>query len=189
MNGIIYIMTTSVDGLIKIGKTNDFKNRMASLEQNGYWNVSGLRRFYAVKVDDYDAKEKLIHTVFSKSQVANSELFALDKNIAKSMLDAFDGIQVYPESTPSDTRKSPRNPSTFAMLGIPIGSELIYIPNPEIKVITVDDKNKVKHPDGTVKSISGMVCYIEDRSFHVNGNTKFMYKDKTLSNIRDELGL
>ena len=95
--GIIYIMTTSVEGLIKIGKTNDFKNRMNILEQNGYWNVAGLKKFYAVKVKDYDEKEKLIHTIFSKSQVANSELFALDKMIAKAMLESFEGEQIYPE--------------------------------------------------------------------------------------------
>ena len=46
--GILYIMTTSVEGLIKIGKTQDFNKRMTILEQNGYWNVSGLKRFFAV---------------------------------------------------------------------------------------------------------------------------------------------
>lgn len=95
--GIIYICTTSVEGLIKIGRTDNFNSRMNILEQNGYWNVSGLKRFYAVRVDDYIEKEKLIHTIFSKSQVANSELFALDKNLAKEMLDAFEGEVIYPE--------------------------------------------------------------------------------------------
>jgi len=96
--GIIYIMTTSVKGLIKIGKTDNFKSRMAKLEQDGYWNVSGLHPFYAVKVDDYDKKEKLIHTMFSKSQVANSELFAIDKHIAKELLESFGGEQIFPEA-------------------------------------------------------------------------------------------
>ena len=61
--GVIYITTTSVTGLIKIGKTrtDQFENRMTILEQNGYWNVNGLHRFYAVEVNDYDEKEKLIH--------------------------------------------------------------------------------------------------------------------------------
>ena len=96
--GIIYITTTSVTGLIKIGKTESdkFQNRMAILEQNGYWNVNGLKRYYAVEVDDYDEKEKLIHTIFSKSQVATSELFALDKELAKEVLQSFGGKQIYP---------------------------------------------------------------------------------------------
>lgn len=104
--GIIYIMTTSVNGLIKIGKTDNFNKRMTFLEQNGYWNVSGLKRFYAVRVDNYDKKEKLIHTMFSKSQVANSELFALDKHIAQELLESFGGEQVYPELVNKPTRIS-----------------------------------------------------------------------------------
>ena len=41
MNWIIYIMTTSVSGLIKIGKTwlNNYEERMRFLESNGYYNV------------------------------------------------------------------------------------------------------------------------------------------------------
>ena len=40
--GIIYIMTTAVPGLVKIGKTNttNFKDRMYNLEHNGYRNVT-----------------------------------------------------------------------------------------------------------------------------------------------------
>ena len=107
-SGIIYIMTTSVNGLIKIGKTDNFKNRMNSLEQNGYWNVSGLKRFFAVRVDNYDKKEKLIHTIFSKSQVANSELFALDKHVAQELLESFGGDQIYPEVETKSSKSTRR---------------------------------------------------------------------------------
>ncbi len=111
-SGIIYIMTTSVNGLIKIGKTDNFKNRMNFLEQNGYWNVSGLKRFFAVRVDNYDRKEKLIHTMFSKSQVANSELFALDKHVAQELLESFGGEQVYPEVENKLSKVSQKKPTT-----------------------------------------------------------------------------
>ena len=47
--GIIYIMETVVPGIIKIGKTrtDQFENRMKNLENNGYSNVSGLKRKFA----------------------------------------------------------------------------------------------------------------------------------------------
>jgi hypothetical protein len=53
-------MSTIVPGLIKIGKTgtDNFENRMYSLEHNGYSNVVGLQRQFAIKVEDYDEKEK-----------------------------------------------------------------------------------------------------------------------------------
>lgn len=60
--GIVYIMTTAVSGLIKIGKTQtaNFPERMRFLEANGYYNVVGLKRFFAIELDDYDDKESLI---------------------------------------------------------------------------------------------------------------------------------
>ena len=59
--GIIYIMTTVVSGLIKIGiaETKQYQERMRHLEHNGYYNVTGLKRYFAIEVEDYKAKEKL----------------------------------------------------------------------------------------------------------------------------------
>jgi predicted GIY-YIG superfamily endonuclease len=59
--GIIYVMTTAVDGIVKIGMTTNFENRMDELERNGYYNVSGLKRKFAIEVEDFEDKEKLIH--------------------------------------------------------------------------------------------------------------------------------
>ena len=75
-------MTTAVSGLIKIGKTGarNYPERMRFLEANGYYNVAGLRRFFAIELEDYDDKESLLHEIFSKHQVGNSELFALDQD-------------------------------------------------------------------------------------------------------------
>jgi len=98
--GIIYIMTTAVPGLIKIGKTGSetFEQRMYNLEHNGYRNVTAMKRTFAIQVDDYDEKETLLHTIFAKSQVSDTELFALDVNIAIQLLSSFDGDVVYPKT-------------------------------------------------------------------------------------------
>lgn len=98
--GIIYVMTTVVPGLIKIGKTGlkNFESRMYSLERNGYSNVVGLKRKFAIKVEDYNEKEILLSDIFSKSKVPNTELFALDIDLVIQLLSSFDGEQVYPET-------------------------------------------------------------------------------------------
>lgn len=98
--GIIYIMETVVPGLIKIGKTGseNFEQRMYSLERNGYNNVVGLKRRFAVEVEDYDAKEALLDSLFDRSRLQNSELFALDIDMAIQLLSSFDGRQVYPKN-------------------------------------------------------------------------------------------
>lgn len=97
--GIIYIMTTVVPGLIKIGKTGieNFESRMYQLERHGYSNVVGLQRRFAIAVDDYNEKEILLDDIFSKSQVPNTELFALDVDLVVQLLSSFDGEQVFPK--------------------------------------------------------------------------------------------
>ncbi len=98
--GVLYCMTTVVPGLIKIGKTtfDNFGSRMYSLERNGYSNVVGLKRHFAIEVEDYDEKETLLDDIFSKSRVPNTELFALDINLVVQLLSSFDGKQIYPET-------------------------------------------------------------------------------------------
>lgn len=97
--GIIYLTSTVVDGLIKTGKcqSDQYDSRMYQLEHNGYCNVAGLKRQFAIKVDDYNAKEVLLHTIFKKSQVGDTELFSVDLDLAKQLLAAFDGTVIYPK--------------------------------------------------------------------------------------------
>lgn len=93
-------METVVPGLIKIGKsgTDNFESRMYTLERNGYSNVVGLKRRFAIEVDEYDEKERLLDDIFSKSRVPNTELFALDIDLVIQLLSSFDGKQVYPKT-------------------------------------------------------------------------------------------
>lgn len=96
--GIIYVMTTVVPGLVKLGKTgkDNFESRMYNLERNGYSNVTGLQRRFAIEVEDYSDKEELLLEIFSKSRVPNTELFALDIDRVVQLLSSFDGKQIFP---------------------------------------------------------------------------------------------
>ena len=98
--GIIYCMSTIVPGLVKIAKTgkDNFEQRMYNLEHNGYVQVVGLKRRFAIEVDDYDEKEMLIHELFSKSNVPNTELFAVDIELVVQLLSSLEGTQVFPKS-------------------------------------------------------------------------------------------
>ena len=196
--GIIYIMTTSVEGLIKIGKTQNFNNRMTILEQNGYWNVSGLKRFYAVKVSDYDEKEKLIHTIFSKSQVSTSELFALDKHIAKELLESFDGELIYPEkedkkAVVKPTSKAPNTAKKtrliLADIGIENGATLSYYDDPTITCTVTDNAKNMVSYKGKEYSLSGLVNYLKNNGKPYQGSMYLTYKGKRLTTIREEMGV
>lgn len=97
--GIIYLMNTCVDGLVKIGRTGveNFEQRMTMLESNGYRRISVLTRVFAIEVDDYEEKEKLLHELFSKSRVGNSELFSIEINLVKQLMSSFEGKVIYPK--------------------------------------------------------------------------------------------
>ena len=94
--GIIYVCSTAVQGLIKIGKTKDFESRMRTLEDNGYRNVAGLKRQFAIELDNYEEIETLLDDLFAKSRVGNTELFSLDINKIIQLLSSFSGKQIYP---------------------------------------------------------------------------------------------
>lgn len=102
--GVIYIMSTVVSGLLKIGQTQieQYENRMRFLENNGYANITGLKREFAIEVENYQEKEKMIHNIFNKSRLNTTELFALDLDTVIQLLSSFEGIQIYPK----DLKKS-----------------------------------------------------------------------------------
>ena len=111
--GIIYVMTTVVPGLIKIGKTgiDNLSDRMYQLERNGYNNVVGRQRRFAIEVEDYTEKETLLDDIFSKSRVPNSELFSLDVDLVIQLLSSFEGKQIYNTVCQNCQRRSERDSS------------------------------------------------------------------------------
>ena len=211
MKGVLYIMTTVVPGLVKIGKTNtsNFEERMYKLESDGYKNITGLKRLFAIEVEDYDQKEKMLHTIFSKSNIEGTELFAVDKNLVVQLLSSFEGRIIYPPEKSRDdifdeasTRESiyqriikegpikenlsnldysKKKPFRFSMVDIGIGEELIYIDNPSI-VVTVVSDNKVSY-NGEIFSLSALAEKLKGLKA-IQGPLYFTYKGERLTDLK-----
>ena len=96
--GIIYVMTTIVPGLIKIGRTTseNFESTMYYFEKNGYFNVVGLKRKFAIEVENYEKKVELLNVIFSDNKVSKSELFALEIDVIIDLLSSFKGERIFP---------------------------------------------------------------------------------------------
>lgn len=96
--GIIYVMSSCVEGLVKIGKTgsDNFEQRMSEIERNGYHHISVFKREFAIEVEDHHEKEKLLHSIFNKSRVEKSELFAVDLDLVKQLMSSMEGKSIYP---------------------------------------------------------------------------------------------
>lgn len=134
--GIVYLMTTAVSGLIKIGRTgtDNYSERMRFLEANGYYNVAGLRRYFAIELDDYDDKESLLHEIFSKHRVGTSELFALDQDLVRQLLLSFDGNVIFPEKVLKEkefdavaTLRKQGALFSFYQKGLRNGDEIVFV--------------------------------------------------------------
>jgi T5orf172 domain len=150
--GIIYVMTTAVSGLIKIGRTgiDNYKERMRILEANGYYNVAGLKQFFAIELEDYTDKEGLLHEIFNKHQVGNSELFALDADLIKQLLLSFDGKVIYPRELNEKqkevefeevvTVRKQGERFSFFKKGLKIGDEIVFRDDKSIIAKVIGEK-------------------------------------------------
>ena len=155
--GIIYVMTTVVPGLIKIGKTGtgNFEQRMYNLESNGYRNITGLKRAFAIEVDDYDEKESLLHTIFEKSQLSDTELFALDEDIAIQLLSSFEGKQVYPKNISKDKVFDKATEAADSKTCIPDGD---YTMSKKVKRWGKSIKGTMRVEGGKITLLKGSIC-------------------------------
>ena len=196
MKGIIYIMTTAVSGLIKIGQTGtgNYQERMRNLEANGYYNVSGLKRFFAIELEDYAEKETLLHDIFNKHQVGESELFALDQELIRQLLLSFKGKVIYPENIDQekefDEVSKVRIQSrlfSFYKKGLKNGDEIVFKDDEKITAKIVGER-EVEYDDQIWK-LTPLAYKLSEQRGNPNasgaGAAYFKYKGKKLRDLPD----
>ncbi len=196
--GIVYIMTTAVSGLIKIGKsgTDSYKERMRFLEANGYANVTGLKRFFAIELEDYGDKESLLHEIFSKHRVGTSELFALEEDLTQQLLPSFDGKVIYPESIDKEREfdevsKSRKQSALFSFYrkGMHDGSVVTFAADPSITAIVVGER-EVEY-EGQVWKLSPLTRRLFEQKGQLNpsgsyqGAAHWVSGGKKLKDMKD----
>jgi hypothetical protein len=198
MKGIVYIMTTVVDGLIKIGQTGsqNYQERMRHLESNGYYNVSGLKRFFAIELEDYIYKENLLKEIFNKHRVADSELFALDYDLVRQLLLSFEGKVIYPKDIDKEKEfdelaKSREQSAKFSFYkkGIQNGEEIVFITDKDITAKVVGERD-VEY-GGQIYKLSPLTLKIYQQKGNSNksgayqGAAYWQYKGKKLKDLPD----
>lgn len=191
-------MTTAVSGLIKIGQTgtNNYQERMRNLEANGYYNVAGLKRFFAIELEDYAEKEALLHDIFNKHQVGESELFALDQELIRQLLLSFKGKVIYPENIDQEkefdevtkVRKQGRLFS-FYKKGLKNGDVIVFKDDETITAKIVGER-EVEY-SGQVWKLSPLAYKLYEQRGELNtsgayaGADYFKYQGKKLRDLPD----
>ena len=175
--GIIYVCSTIVNGLVKIGRTTNFEGRMRELESNGYANVTGLKRQFAIEVDNHEAIEYLLDDIFSKSQVGKSELFSVDINKVIQLLSSLSGRQIYPVN---ETKKDVFEKATEAVQNklVPDGE---YFMTTKVKDDNLSIKARMKVDNGKFLLLRGSVIS-PYKQFHSPSWIEFREKMKLDNN-------
>lgn len=198
IKGVIYVMTTAVSGLVKIGQTgtNNYQERMRNLEANGYYNVAGLRRFFAIELEDYKEKENLLKEIFNKHRVGESELFALDQELIRQLLLSLEGRVVFPEKINQEkefdvitkVRKKDRL-FTFYKKGLKNGDIIVFKDDKDITAKIVGER-EVEY-GGQVWKLSPLTYKIYEQKGKLNdsgayaGADYFKYRGKILRTLPD----
>ena len=191
-------MTTAVSGLIKIGQTGtaNYQERMRFLEANGYYNVSCLKRFFAIELDDYTDKENLLKEIFNKHRVGDSELFALDYDLVRQLLLSFEGKVIYPKDVDKEKEFDEVSKAreqgvrfSFYRKGIKDGEEIAFIADKEIAAKVVGER-EVEYGGQTWK-LSPLTYKIYEQKNRLNdagtyrGADHWQYKGSKLSKLPD----
>ena len=199
--GIVYILTNdAMPGIIKIGITEEsVENRIKSLDNTSL--PLPFRFYFAIESKRYKEIEKLAHDTFSAFRLReNREFFKMDPERAVSALrisgdkeikltnkmidDSGDEIE---EKIPTTRRTGKR--FSFDSIGIPVGTELTFTRNEDIKCTVIPD-DKVEY-ENKEYSLSGLADkLLRELGYDwksVQGSSFFEFNGKTLYQIKKDI--
>lgn len=217
MSGYVYILTNQSfkDNWVKIGKSSRPVNvRSKELDNTA---VPLPFEIYAVmKTSKYNEAERQIHSLIDLVNPSirirkGREFFNVTPEIALNIfkkcaltlddaeITVFDTQENRHPCIISPSTQTPRSSScharkaarlTFAMLNIPIGSELVFSEDLNVKAHTLNDDNMIILDDGTETTLSGGVVAIKRRfgtatkSEAYQGGNYWLHNGERLTSIR-----
>ena len=194
MNEIIYILINeAMPGYVKIGKTStNLEQRIREL--SGSTSVPlPFTCFYACTVKDAVFVEHQLHDAFDNDRVnPRREFFQISPERVVSALKLAEINDITPKKdfveSPEDQQalnkaRKKRERFNFNMVEIPVGAELTFSRDEQVKAKVVD--NKLIEFNGEVTSLSKSAQEILGYDYVVAGTEYWMYDGETLWDRRD----
>jgi len=190
----IYILINeAMPGYIKIGMTGNLEERIRSLDNTS--TPLPFECYYAATVKNAREIEKLMHDIFLDHRVrSNREFFELapDRAVSALKLAAIeevtpkrDFVETNEDQTALNQAREKRSVFNFAMVGIPVGSELKYIYDENIKAKVVD--NRSIELNGEITSLSSSAQKLLGYQRSVQGTLYWTYQDEPLDARRKRI--
>jgi PAS domain-containing protein len=194
MNEIIYILINeAMPGYVKIGRTTNLEQRIRSLDTTSV--PLPFECFYACTVSDSQFVERQLHDAFMDHRVRSSrEFFEISPERAVAALKLAEIENVTPRKDFVETQedqqalnqaRKKRTVFNFAMVGIPVGAELVFSRDENIKARVVD--NRSIELNGEIVSLSSSAQKILGYASGVQGTAYWMYEGELLDERRKRM--
>lgn len=190
MSEIIYILINgAMPGYTKIGRTTNLEQRIRSLDNTSV--PLPFECFYACKVKDAILVEQKLHDAFLDHRVRSTrEFFEISPERVASALKLAEIENVTPKKDFTETSedqkalnqaRSNRARFNFSMVDIPIGSEIYFNGDENVKAKIID--NRSIEYNGKITSLSDSAQKILGWD-SVAGTDYWMYDGETLNERR-----
>lgn len=191
--GYIYIMTNpALKDMVKIGYSKDVEKRRKELSTTA---LPYEYEIYATYETDGKLEDKKLHTLIDKLNPelrvsSNREFYIMTPEDAYDLLDAIR----YISGSNNELRKWKANPIvnptkqkrpaiSFEKCGIPIGAELVFIDDPDVKVVVESDRKVIYNNEITsLSAVAGKFRGVKA----IQGSSYFTYNGKLITEIAEE---
>jgi len=198
LEGIVYILSNpSLPGLVKIGQTINLEQRLSQLFNTSV--PTPFKCIYAKKVQNYKEVERKLHKGLNKDRInQNREFFRIPEEDVINFLELIPGEDLTPKTDNFEdkddqvafeqaTKVSQR--FSMEMVNIPIGSELTFIRDENVKCI-VKGNNRVEF-ESEDHSLSSAALVATNRMGYnwraISGPYNWKFDGETLTKRRARL--
>lgn len=191
MDNIIYILTNeAMPGYVKIGRTDNLEQRIRQLYTTSV--PLPFECFYACTVKDAAFVEKQLHEAFLDQRVPTKREFfylsparvvaALKLAEIENVTPKKDFVESQEDQQALTQARTKRAVFNFNMVDIPIGADLVFSQDENIKAKVVD--NRSIEFNGEITSLSSSAQKILGLDYGVAGTDYWMYEGETLDERR-----
>jgi hypothetical protein len=195
LGDIVYILTNeAMPDYIKIGRTNDINRRLKDLD----WTNIPLpfECYYAARVKDVNFVEQQLFQIFADQRVRSKrEFFRANPERVIAAIKMVQLEEVTPKKSiaeaPGVAEELEKIATTytkrfnFAAAQVPLGAELQFIRDPQLKAVVVDNGNV--NFGGEVMSLSRAAQKALNKPYPLQGPVYWLYEGETLDERRSRM--
>ena len=192
--GFIYIMTNpALKDMVKIGYAQNVEVRRKQLSTTA---LPYEYEVYATYETSGNLEDKMLHKMIDQLNddlrvSKNREFFVMTAQEAYELLEAIATISGTKEKLVLVKEKAHKKPDqhvkrpkiNFQKCGIPVGAELVFVDDPNVKVYVVDE-HKVQWNE-EITSLSAIAAEIKKQKA-IQGSAFFKYNGKLITQIAEE---